>query len=585
MPHDVERPVGATQRVLGIDGGGTKTEWALLSGDAVVKAGVLPAANLRLVSDETLARLFAALPAEATHVGAFLAGCGNEADRARLRQLAEQRWPRAKIAVGSDRASGFATAFGDADGITVIAGTGSAVTGRRGDQIEKAGGWGQLLGDRGGGYNLAVQALRRVLSDYDIEQRVDPLGQSILRMLSLNRLEDLVGWATTADKTSVAMLAPAVFDAARNGQKEMRDALEYAAQMLATFTAAVAKRLGLDAPEVKLTGGLFIHHPEYVERFAANLAAIAPDAQVSVCSTSAAIGAAWLATRGSVAVVETSTSIASDTAELSAAATEQSNSRSHDLDKLSTRQLVDLFVTEEEAVRNALAAAAQPLALAIEAVTAALRAGGRLFYVGAGTSGRLGVLDASEIPPTFGAAPELVQGIIAGGAPALHSAAEGAEDQAEAGAIAIAERGVTAGDVVCGITASGRTPFVLGALARAREFGAKTMLLTCNPARRRLGADEPDVGIDLPTGAEIVTGSTRLKAGTATKVALNIISTCTMIRLGKVRGNLMVDVNASNAKLRDRAARVVAEVRGCDYEEARATLERSNWNVRAAIGT
>ena len=178
-----------------------------------------------------------------------------------------------------------------------------------------------------------------------------------------------------------------------------------------------------------------------------------------------------------------------------------------------------------------------------------------------------------------------MQGIIAGGATALHSAVEGAEDQAEAGALAVTERGVAASDVVCGITASGRTPFVFGALSRARELGAKTILLTCNPARSRTDDQRYDVAIDLATGPELVTGSTRLKAGTATKIALNIISTCSMIRLGKVRDNLMVDVHVSNAKLRDRAARLVSEVRGCSYDEARAALEVANWNVRAAIAS
>ena len=205
-----------------------------------------------------------------------------------------------------------------------------------------------------------------------------------------------------------------------------------------------------------------------------------------------------------------------------------------------------------------------------------------MFYIGAGTSGRLGVLDASEIPPTFGAPPELVQGIIAGGAPALHRAVEGAEDQPEVGAISVLERGLRAGDVVCGIAASGRTPFVLGALARARELGAGTILLTCNPARQR-ATPGWDVEIDLPTGPEILTGSTRLKAGTATKVALNILSTCAMIRLGKVRGNAMVDLNISNEKLRDRGARMVSTALGIGYEEAREKLERAGWNVRACL--
>ena len=572
------------KRVLGVDGGGTKTEWALLAGDGTqLKSGVLPAANLRLITDDALLRMFDALP-EATHLGVFLAGCANETDRARLHRLAQRRWPQAQIAVGSDRASGFATAFGARDGITVIAGTGSAVTGRRGERIEKAGGWGQLLGDKGGGYNLAVQALRRVLSDYDIDQRVGLLSQSILHRLCLNKLDDLVAWALTADKMSVAMLAPVVFEAAQRGHKEMLAAVHGGAQILAAFTASVAKRLELNAPQVQLTGGLFIHHPDYVELYREYLSKLLPDAEVSVCTLSGGLGAAWLASRDlppPAAVAEAPTR--SSVVELAVAATEQRNPRSSRLDQLSTAELIDLFVTEEEFVRQAVAAMRDELLAAVELASSALQNGGRLFYIGAGTSGRLGVLDASEIPPTFGTSPQLVQGIIAGGATALHSAVEGAEDQAQAGALAIVERGVTAGDVVCGITASGRTPFVLGALRRASELRARTILLTCNPARTREGDQQYDLAIDLPTGPEIVTGSTRLKAGTATKLALNIISTCSMIRLGKVRDNLMVDVNASNVKLRDRATRLVSELRGCSYEDAASVLEQADWDVRAAV--
>jgi N-acetylmuramic acid 6-phosphate etherase len=204
-----------------------------------------------------------------------------------------------------------------------------------------------------------------------------------------------------------------------------------------------------------------------------------------------------------------------------------------------------------------------------------------LFYLGAGSSGRLGVLDASEIPPTFGASPELVQGIIAGGATALHRSVEGAEDEGSNGALAIDRRGIKDVDVVIGITASGRTPFVLGALARAKSLGAKTVLLSCNPARDQ--RVDVDLAIELAVGPEILTGSTRLKAGTATKIALNIISTGAMVALGKVRGNLMIDLHTTSTKLRDRAVRVVADLAQCDYESARNLLEANDWNLRAAM--
>ena len=235
------------------------------------------------------------------------------------------------------------------------------------------------------------------------------------------------------------------------------------------------------------------------------------------------MGAAWLASQMEERAPVTIAPAPGETATLARASTEQRNPRSENLEKLSSRELVELFVEEESFVQEALREETASLGRAIEMVTKSLRGGGRLFYVGAGTSGRLGVLDASEIPPTFGAAPDEVQGIIAGGVTALSRSVEGAEDERGSGALAIEERGVGSTDIVCGITASGRAPFVQGALVEAKRRGARTILLTCNPERDRF--DAWDLEIDLPTGPELLTGSTRLKAGTATKIALNLIGT------------------------------------------------------------
>jgi len=571
--------------VLGIEGGGTKTEWVLLADGVIRTSGILRASNLRLVDDATLREIFRCLPRIVTHVGAFLAGCATDTDRARLRGLVREFWPDAGIAVGSDRESGMAVALQGQDGITVIAGTGSAVSGRHEGKSDKAAGWGQLLGDRGGGYDLAMQGLRQVLESYDLDHQVTSLGEAVLRSLSLNRLEELVSWVQSADKMSVARLAPVVFEAARAGDEEMMAVIQAGAKMLSRFTCAVANRLEFDAPLIKLLGGIFVYHHEYVDLFRDYTCDLIPGATIELCSESGALGAAWLAHPGLAPAPAASTpSSAPDTAELAAASTEQRNPNSAQLDQLSTSGLVDLFIAEEHHVIGALDGARRALEAAIDLASEAVRTGGRLFYAGAGTSGRLGVLDASEIPPTFGASPELVQGIIAGGVRALYQAVEGAEDQPEQGASAVGERGLRSGDVLCGIAASGRTPFVLGALERARELGARTILLSCNPSRNP--SIQPwDVEIDLATGPEIVTGSTRLKAGTATKLVLNMLSTCAMIRLGKVRGNLMIDVSVSNAKLRDRAVRLVTQVRGCTYEEAKTLLEASGWRVREALET
>jgi N-acetylmuramic acid 6-phosphate etherase len=304
------------------------------------------------------------------------------------------------------------------------------------------------------------------------------------------------------------------------------------------------------------------------------------DARVAMSEQSPELGAAWLAAhleeRPSVSVAART-----EVESLARALTEQRNPRSENLDKLTAQELVELFVGEESFVQEALRKETASLARAIEMATKALRKGGRLFYVGAGTSGRLGVLDASEIPPTFSAPPGMVQGIIAGGVSALSRSVEGAEDERGSGALAIEERGVTGADIVCGITASGRTPFVLGALVEAKKRGAQTIFLTCNPERDRV--EGCDLEIDLATGPELLTGSTRLKAGTATKIVLNIISTGAMVALGNVRGNLMIDLTISNTKLRDRAIRLVATLAKCDEKEAAQRLELHGWNVRAAL--
>ncbi|MDH6059754.1 N-acetylmuramic acid 6-phosphate etherase [Chrysosporum bergii ANA360D] len=261
--------------------------------------------------------------------------------------------------------------------------------------------------------------------------------------------------------------------------------------------------------------------------------------------------------------------------------TEQVNPDSVNLDQLSSVELVDLFNREDQKAVAAVAAAQTQLAEAIDLTAASLRQGGRLFYVGAGTSGRLGVLDAAECPPTFCTSPELVQGIIAGGAGALVRSSEDLEDRSPDGEAAIAQRQITQLDVVVGITAGGTTPFVHGAINAARQRGAKTIFIACVPSEQV--PFDADVDIRLLTGPEIVAGSTRLKAGTATKLALNILSTGVMVQLGKVYGNRMVDVAVTNHKLRDRALRILHDLTGLSRETAGLLLERSgNW-VKLAL--
>jgi len=577
--------MAALERILGVEGGGTKTAWVLVErmtdGLHVVDQGKLPPSNLRLTAPDRLRSIFGQLPKEVNRVGMFLAGCGAD-DRRPLEALCAEIWPNAKIVAGSDRDSGLAAALGHGDGIVVNAGTGASVTGRRGDRIEKAGGWGHILGDAGGGYFLSVQALRLILREYDLHRGEAHFTADMLRALGLNNRDELVRWAQTADKMEVATLAPIVFAAATNGEANAVKIIEEGAGVLAEYTEAVAARLHLLAPKVMLLGGLFQRDSAYTHAFRRRLKKNMPDARVAMSEQAPELGAAWLAVESDERIDGLPKSCEESVAELSAALTEQRNPRSESLEKLSARDLVELFVAEENCVGDTLRKEAAALARGVEMISGVLRKGGRLFYIGAGTSGRLGMLDACEIPPTFGASPEMVQGIIAGGAAALLRSVEGAEDEGGAGALAIDERGVAGADIVCGISASGRTPFVLCALAAARKRGARTILLTCNPARSRMEAF--DLEIDLATGPEILTGSTRLKAGTATKIVLNILSTGAMVALGKVRGNLMIDLAITNTKLRDRAARLVAELAKCNYAEACERLQKNGWNLRATLG-
>lgn len=261
--------------------------------------------------------------------------------------------------------------------------------------------------------------------------------------------------------------------------------------------------------------------------------------------------------------------------------TEQVNPNSQNLDQLTSLELVELFNSEDAQTLNAIANSKIQLAQAIDLIAKALGRSGRLFYVGAGTSGRLGVLDAAECPPTFCTAPELVQGIIAGGAGALVRSSEDLEDRAEDGQEAIAMRHITELDVVVGITAGGTTPFVHGAIQAARQRGATTIYIACVPEAQV--SIDADLDIRLIVGPEILAGSTRLKAGTVTKMALNILSTGVMVRLGKVYGNRMIDVAVTNKKLYDRALRILEDLTDLNRDDALNLLEQSGRRVKLAL--
>jgi len=267
--------------------------------------------------------------------------------------------------------------------------------------------------------------------------------------------------------------------------------------------------------------------------------------------------------------------------ELASLVTEQRNTNTMDIDTKSTEEIIKLISEEDKKVAYAVEKEIPHIAKAAELIVESFKKGGRLFYIGAGTSGRLGVLDAAECPPTFGTHPDIVQGIIAGGKGALIRAVEGAEDRSEEGARDIEKKGVTDEDLVVGISACRRTPYVLGALKKAKTIGAQTVFLICNPR------SHVNIGIDVaicPTvGPEIIMGSTRMKAATAEKMILNMLTTTAMIRLGKVYGNMMVDLRATSQKLVERSKRVIMMVTGVDYDAAERALKRAHESVKVAI--
>ena len=261
--------------------------------------------------------------------------------------------------------------------------------------------------------------------------------------------------------------------------------------------------------------------------------------------------------------------------------TEASNPLSLHLDKMTPLELVQLMNSEDAKAVLAVKAALPTIAECIKAITHKLKNGGRLFYFGAGTSGRLGVLDAAECPPTFGTDPQQVQAIIAGGPGALIEAVENAEDDREAAYVELSKRSINSGDFALGITASGSTPFVLGGLRRLREAGIETGAIFCNPGAQ--AATEADFPILLAVGPEVLRGSTRLKAGTATKLALNMISTGVMVSLGHCAGNMMIDVKASNAKLVKRQVEMAASLAKISFAEAQQALKKANGSLREAL--
>lgn len=602
---------------LGIEGGGTRSSVRLEDDKGTVLADFASGpAVLALMSDRDLQwhlrDIANRLPVAPTAIGIGLAGVRTPADADRLRRAASRVWPTLPCVATNDLETALASvpdAKKPTTRILILSGTGSCCFGRTtAGHTAKVGGRGHIIGDRASACDIGLRALRAVMADLDHHGRMGTLGAALLNTLMFNEPEQLIPWSVNATKTEIANLAVTVFAIAKKGDALAKALLSDSADMLAADAIACAQKLRKEAPsealEFVFNGGVLLKNPAFLQAVARRLRAHFPRAKTTPLTVPSVHGAVALARSGQVASPAPShrpararfesltfPSALSDLTILSASPTERRNPRSLKLDQMPAEKAVALMLAEDALLPPAIAKEKRSIAAIATRVAKAFATGGRLFYVGAGTSGRLGVLDASEIPPTFRAPREQVQGIIAGGRQALWSAVEGAEDDVQAGAASMIHRRVGKRDIVIGIAASGRTPFVWGALHEARRLGAFTVMLCFNPAikaalkkltpRQKNWSPHQLIALDL--GPEVLTGSTRLKAGTATKLILNLVSTLAMVQSGKVISNLMVDLNPSNIKLRDRAIRMVVELTQRPPAEVTAALVASGWVVKEAV--
>lgn len=599
--------LNSQKTIIGIEGGATRTVAIYYDGYKTEQTE-LSQGNVRLLNDSELEALYEQIYLKfrnATIVVAGMAGARNKRDFQRIQNALKKFWKDSVCIPTNDLETALNSVerTDDRVRILVIAGTGSCVYGRAADgKTVKVNGWGHLLGDSGSAYRIGLNAIQNSLSFYDANGKFPALGSRLLRKLMLNEPDDFIEWAQNATKSEIAALAPEVFEAARNGDKLAKTTIAAVLENLVRSTICCAKRLLKNGqkPHFILAGGLFKNQQSFARDFSTKIKSIFPDSKFTILKESGAIGAVRI---GIDYLKSEKGELLSDPREIKSvevnksgkdwknlipvsiklSPTEELNPAAGRLDKIAVKKAVELFIREDSKISGAIMPHSKKIARAVAMVSSAFKSGGRLIYVGAGTSGRLGVLDASECPPTFGVPAEQVQAIVAGGARAVWQSVEGAEDDYEAGARAVEFRNVNRKDVVLGIAASGKTPFVWGALNSAKALGAKTILLCFNPYLKIPAQSKPSLVIAVETGAEMLTGSTRLKAGTATKMILNIISTLSMARAGRVKGNLMTDMQPSNSKLKERALRIVCQITGVSADKAKQLLEKTGWKIRSAI--
>ena len=577
---------------LAVDGGGTSSRASLhgSTGEVLASGEGGPSNPAALGLHESL-RALAALARtvlrghkhSSLEIGAGISGARNAPLRDALARGLCERLHSRRAAVCSDVDALMLANFGDQAGIVTIAGTGSSVVAKTaGGELRLFGGRGALFGDDGSAYGLAVRALRAAAAFIDGLGEATDLVDALTHAAGRNAFAELVGWSRTATKSDVARLAHAVTSLAERGDRVAMNCVDEQALHLANLAQAAAKTMDLPRRvPVYVAGGLFEQCTLYRDRFAAFVTE--QDFSASPClapkrGTDAALA---LLITGEPLPLVSYYDLPSSGAQAHGLPTEARLPDEVPLDSLSARALVGRMHESKRHAADAVAPTLDAVAHTIERIAAAFNSGGRLVYLGAGTSGRLGVMDASECPPTFGVDPGLVVGIIAGGDAALRHSVEGAEDDEEAAVadLQALHPPLSSHDVVVGIAASGTTPYVLSGIAYARGLGAYTALVSCNPD----GPPVADAHITPDTGPEVLPGSTRLKAGTATKLVLNMLSTGAMTLSGRVYGGYMIGVRPVNAKLRRRAAGILAALTGLTPHVAAEALDAAQGRIPVAL--
>lgn len=607
--------------VAGIDGGGSQTTACLVDADTgAVAWGEAGASNPHAVGlvgaceaiEEALGEAARRLGRDPSASGldaaealvCCLSGAGRAEEQEAIRTELVSRGVATQVSVCNDAEAVLASATVSGTGIAVIAGTGSFAWGRNGaGETTRADGWGNLLGDESGGFGIAQEALRAACRHHDGRGPETRLLKMALEHFCVDAAPELIALLATPEipRGAVAGFAPSVFRAAEIFDPAAIAIVERAAAELAKSTLAVRNRLFAadEVCTVVVGGGVARNEPFLREQFAARLHASSPRDRILLPAAAPALGAARLAlvsagvdpTAPALRDTDPPEAIGGDAGaesharalrvfeECAGLLTEQRNPASVDIDEADAIDIVRLMNLEDAGVAPAVEKELPEIAEAVDRITKVIRDGGRLFYVGAGTSGRLGCLDAAECPPTFGTPPNMVQAVIAGGLATLLRSREGAEDQSAVEDLQ--DRAFGPGDILVGLAASRRTPYVLSALQHARAVGAQTVLVTCSPPPEPM--ESVDVLIAPVVGPEVVMGSTRLKAATAQKMVLNMLTTASMVRLGKTYRGMMVDLQMSCGKLAERAKRTIMMLTGLDYEACSRVLSDADGSVKRAI--